>query len=198
MTANKWPVRATRSARIGSFSGTVVFTGPLLVEASEGESNKSYSTDLMPGVWGKGVIGVGGWMSWLEAESAVRREALSALSAASSGTLSETPSWETTRLELAVWLLLVAYTRGVPTGQYMAGCVEPRGRMSVHSCQFDTERKFARVTRNHYRRLAHIGRYVCVCKCAGMKICSPIVVVCFSLSLSRIGRPWHVVMMAQA
>lgn len=138
MTANKCPVRATRSARMGSFNGTVVVTGPLLVEDSEGESNKSCSTDLMPGVWGiKGVTGVDGRTSWLEAESAVSREALSALSAASSGIGSERPSWETRRLKVAVWLLLVAYTRGVPTGQYMAGCVEPRGTMSsVHSCQF--------------------------------------------------------------
>lgn len=63
MTANKCPVRATRSARIGSFSGIAVCTGPLLLEASEGESSKSCSTDLMPGVWGKGVMGVGGWIS---------------------------------------------------------------------------------------------------------------------------------------
>jgi hypothetical protein len=108
ITANKCPVRATRSARMGSFRGIAVFTGPMLLEDSEGESNRSCSTDLMPGVWGKGVMGVGGWMSWLDAESAVRREALSALSVASSAKLMERPSWEVRRLALAAWLLLVA------------------------------------------------------------------------------------------
>lgn len=67
-------------------------------------------------------------LSWLEAESAVKREGLAGLSGLSSVSLSstggdDTPSFETTRLKLAeaVWVLLVvAYIRGVPTGQYMA------------------------------------------------------------------------------
>lgn len=66
MTANKWPGRATRSARIGSLSGIVAGTGAgsLLVEASEAESSESCSTELIPGVWGViGVMGVGGTMS---------------------------------------------------------------------------------------------------------------------------------------
>lgn len=62
-------------------------SGPLAVEASEGESKRSYSTDLIPGVCGvSGVMGVWGIASsLLEAESMVRSEAWSALSSGLGG-----------------------------------------------------------------------------------------------------------------
>lgn len=72
---------------MGSLSGIPTGSGPLTVEASEGESNRSCSTDLIPGVWGvMGVTGVWGTAkSLLEAESMVRSEAWSALSSGVGG-----------------------------------------------------------------------------------------------------------------
>lgn len=132
MTANICPRRDTRRARIGSLRGIPAVGFPLELEGSRAASKTSCSTGLIPGVKGvegvMGVAGTGTGTSRLEAESAVRREAPSALSISfSSGVGGDRPSWETVMLTWADWLLLVAYIRGVPTGQYMAGCLEPEG-----------------------------------------------------------------------
>jgi len=82
----------------------------------------------MPGVAGvKGVVGVAGERapgrpraSWLEVGSAGKSDDWwSGLSSRRGGGEGR-PSWDTTRLKVGVWLLLVAKIRGVPTGQYMA------------------------------------------------------------------------------
>lgn len=145
MTANICPRRETRSARTGSLSGILAGSDPLLLASPRAESNRSCSTGLILGVKGvlgvSGVAGTGAGTSKLDAESAVRREAWSALSVSFSsgaGGGTETPSLETMMLKVAGWLLLVAYIRGVPTGQYMAGCLEPEGwRIYLHPGQFN-------------------------------------------------------------
>lgn len=66
MTAKRWPVRAMRRARMGSFSGTVAGSGPADSSLSV-SSATSCSTDLIAGV--TGVMGVVG-LCWPELESA--------------------------------------------------------------------------------------------------------------------------------
>ena len=105
MTAKMFPVRATRRASMGSFNGMLAGTGSVR-SGKPWSSWSSRSTDAMPGV--VGVSGVGGMTrpSWLEAESALRSEGRFSSNCGGGG--DGKPSWDTTRLKLAVWLLLVA------------------------------------------------------------------------------------------
>lgn len=112
---------------MGSLTGIPADT-PLADASAVAASNRLCSTGLMAGVWGvRGVRGVPGMgASKLEAESAVKRLALSVVSWPGDGM--GLPSWETVILKADGELLEVANTRGVPTGQYIAWAILEKRR----------------------------------------------------------------------
>ena len=133
MTAKRCPVRDILRSSSGSVSADLENEASWLGNRIEGYCSESFSTGLMPGVIG--VIRVGGIDGW-RSSFALSYEA--ALGESTSDTLpsvvsrdSASSSNSKTR-SLAALLLLAAYIRGAPMGQYMAArCRMPHsyGRM---------------------------------------------------------------------